>query len=119
MMNYQRLEITARSALELAQQLSDTKVVEFVDVLQKLGADTPHAITLRCNGGICVEIDVFGDNGGIKVFMDEELIDSFENGIWIREIGGLGKGKHVLSLSTDVGATDVRIRVTAKGVLRI
>lgn len=118
-MNISRIENTAREAMELAEYLYNDRAAEFVEIVGSITAGAPHTLTVWCNGSADVEVLVLGDGCKITVSLDDEEIGSFTARAWKQTFSGLGKTRHTFTFSAETTATSVRLRVTAKGGLRI
>lgn len=118
-MNISRIESTAREALELAEYLYNDRDVEFVEIVGSITAGAPHTLTLWCNGSADVEVLVLGDGCNITVSLDDEAVGTITSRAWKQTFSNLGKTRHTFTFSAETTATSVRLRVTAKGGLKV
>ena len=118
-MKISRIENTAKEAMGLAEYLYNDRTIEFVEIVGAITSVTPHTLTIWCNGSADVEVLVLGDSCKISVSLDDEQIASFSGRAWKQSFDKLGKTRHTFTFSAESSATSVRLRVTAKGGLRV
>lgn len=118
-MKLSRIERTAKEAMELAEYVYNNRDVEFVEILPALRKGNPHTLTLWCTGSLTVEITVFGTACDIDLYLDDAPFETATGRVWKTNIERLGRTRHTLTFEAKDEAEEVRLRIVAKGGLRI